>query len=94
VNDPAIVAASGGPFLAGLAIGVFLGLLLGPLVRSWVAWREWVQASREADLTDRLLTRMEREAEDPDADPSPPLDGPLAPVPDRDSREGREGPIA
>jgi hypothetical protein len=55
------VAASDGQFVAGLLIGVFLGLLIGPLLRSWLAWREWVEASREADLAERLLAHLEQE---------------------------------
>jgi hypothetical protein len=56
-----IVAASDGQFVAGLLIGVFLGLLVGPVLRSWLAWREWVEASREADLAERLLAHLEQE---------------------------------
>jgi hypothetical protein len=48
-------------FLAGLLIGVFLGLVLGPVLRSWLAWREYVEASREADLTERLLEHLAEE---------------------------------
>jgi hypothetical protein len=59
MNGAGIVAAADGEFIVGLVIGVFLGLLLGPVLRSWLAWREWVEASREADLTDRLLVRLE-----------------------------------
>jgi hypothetical protein len=49
-------------FLVGLLVGGCLGLLAGPAIRSWLAFREWQDASREADLTDRLLERMEAEA--------------------------------
>lgn len=45
-------------FFAGALIGVLVGLFLGPPLRSWFAFREWVEASREADLTDRLLERF------------------------------------
>jgi hypothetical protein len=61
MNSPAIIAAAEGQFIAGLIIGVLLGLLLGPVLRSWLAWREWVDASTEADLTERFLARWERE---------------------------------
>jgi hypothetical protein len=61
-----IIAASNGQFVAGLVIGVFLGLLVGPVLRSWLAWREWVEASREADLAEQLLARLEREGEPSD----------------------------
>jgi hypothetical protein len=62
MNLAGIVGASDGQFVAGLLIGVFAGLLLGPIFRSWLAWREWVEASREADLTERLLAHLEQEA--------------------------------
>jgi hypothetical protein len=61
MNGAAIVGAIDGQFVAGLIIGVFLGLLLGPILRSWLAWREWVEASKEADLTERFLARWEEE---------------------------------
>jgi hypothetical protein len=60
MNGAGIVAVADGEFIVGLVIGVFLGLLLGPVLRSWLAWREWVEASREADLTERLLAHLEQ----------------------------------
>jgi hypothetical protein len=63
MNGAAIVAAADGQFVAGVIIGVFLGLLLGPILRSWLAWREWVEASREAELTERFLARWEDETD-------------------------------
>jgi hypothetical protein len=59
MNGAAIVGATDGQFVAGLVIGVFLGLLLGPILRSWLAWKEWAEASREADLTERFLALWE-----------------------------------
>jgi hypothetical protein len=50
-------------FVVGLALGGFTGFLVGPAIRSWLAHREWAEASREARLADRLLERMEIEAE-------------------------------
>jgi hypothetical protein len=44
--------------LTGLLLGIVIGLLLGPLVRSWLAWREYTEASREARLHDEVLRRM------------------------------------
>jgi hypothetical protein len=61
MNGIALVAASSGQFVAGLIIGLFLGLLMGPILRSWLAWREWVDASKAADLTERFLARWEEE---------------------------------
>lgn len=69
-----------GAFLAGLIVGAGGGFLLGPAVRSWLARREWVGASRRARLTDRVLERMEREAETaPRTEPLPPEASPPTP---------------
>jgi hypothetical protein len=54
-----VAAAFSGDLLIGLILGLFLGLLVGPLVRSWLSWREWVSASREADLLGDVLDRMD-----------------------------------
>jgi hypothetical protein len=65
VRTTAILAASGGwyaSFVAGLLVGIGIGFLLGPAVRSWLAFREWADASRQARLTDDILSRMERDA--------------------------------
>jgi hypothetical protein len=61
----AILAAGGsgyGTFIAGLLIGAGIGFLLGPAVRSWLAYREWADASRQARLTEEILARMQQEA--------------------------------
>lgn len=61
-----MLAAGGGngygAFLAGLLTGACLSLLLGPAVRSWLAHREWTEASRQARLTDKVLARMQQDA--------------------------------
>jgi hypothetical protein len=44
--------------LIGLLLGIVIGLAIGPLLRSWLAWREYVEASREARLTEDILRRM------------------------------------
>jgi H+/gluconate symporter-like permease len=44
--------------IVGFLLGLVAGLLIGPVVRSWLAWREYVAASREAQLTDAVLRRM------------------------------------
>lgn len=54
-----VAAAFSTDLLIGLVLGSFLGLLLGPLLRLWLSWREWVSASREADLLGDVLERME-----------------------------------
>jgi hypothetical protein len=66
VQTTAILAAGGswyGSFVAGLLVGIGIGFLLGPAVRSWLAFREWADASRQARLTDDILARMERDAQ-------------------------------
>ena len=54
--EAALIAVFG--TVSGLAVGMFLGLFVGPRLRSWLGWREWVDASREADLADRPLKRF------------------------------------
>jgi hypothetical protein len=57
------------PLLTGLLLGIVIGLLLGPLVRSWLAWREYTEASREARLHDEVLRAM-TEARSEGGDPA------------------------
>jgi hypothetical protein len=61
-----MAAAGGGygDFVAGLVIGAALGFLVGPGVRSRLAWREWTEASRRARLTDEVLARMDEASEE------------------------------
>ncbi len=58
-----LAVGGGGDLLVGILIGCGLGVLIGPGFRAWQAHREWVEASREAGLTDQLLERIERDAE-------------------------------
>jgi hypothetical protein len=44
--------------LAGLLLGFLIGLIVGPVVRSWIAWREYSAASREAELAEGVLRAM------------------------------------
>jgi hypothetical protein len=44
--------------LAGLLIGFVVGLVIGPVIRSWLTWREYMDASREARLHEQALRRM------------------------------------
>ena len=69
-----IVAAGGsgsGHLVVGLLVGCCIGFLVAPAFRSWQAYREWSEASREVLLADRLLERMEIDAD---------LDGQIAPA--------------
>ena len=52
-----------GDFIVGLLVGCCIGILVGPAFRSWQIYREWVEASREVRLADRLLERMEIDAD-------------------------------
>jgi hypothetical protein len=57
-----VAARSGsGDLIVGLLIGIAIGFLAGPILRHWLAWREWTEASREDRLTDDLLTRLEED---------------------------------
>jgi hypothetical protein len=51
-----------GDLVVGLLIGLCIGFLVGPAVRSWLTHREWVEASRQALLAERVLARMEVDA--------------------------------
>lgn len=64
VYELAAVTRSG-DLLVGLVLGLCLGLLVAPAFRSWQLYREWQDASREARLTERLLRKLEVEADDP-----------------------------
>jgi hypothetical protein len=48
-------------FLAGLLIGLCVGLLVAPAVRWALTVREWRRASREAGLADEILRLMDDE---------------------------------
>ena len=61
-----LAAGGGGDLLVGMLIGCCLGILIGPGFRAWQTHREWVDASREAQLVDRLLSGLEADA-DPEA---------------------------
>jgi hypothetical protein len=61
-----LIAAGGngsGDLVVGLLVGCCIGILVGPAFRSWQIYREWAEASREARLADRLLERMEIDAD-------------------------------
>jgi hypothetical protein len=48
----------------GLVVGLGLGVLAGPWIRSWIAWREYVEASREARLHEEILRLMSTAADE------------------------------
>jgi hypothetical protein len=62
--------------LVGVLIGVALGLIAEPHLRSWLTIREWNETSREARLTDDLISRLDRDLDE--------MSDPDEPDPDRD----------
>jgi hypothetical protein len=66
-----VAAGISADFLTGLILGIGCGFLIAPLVRSWLGRREWVSASREADLIGEVLNRMDhgRWPDPPDGEP-------------------------
>lgn len=61
--------------MATLILGFVLGLLAGPVIRSWIVWREYKEASRQAWLAEETLRRMEEETDhsrEPGIDPERP----------------------
>ncbi len=50
--------------LLGLIVGIAIGLLLGPALRSWLVWREHVDADREARLHEEILRRLAQPSAD------------------------------
>jgi hypothetical protein len=61
-----VATGSGGDLIVGFVVGMAIGILVGPAFRSWVARREWNEASRRARLTDEVLARMQDEPPYPD----------------------------
>jgi hypothetical protein len=59
----AAAADGSGDFIVGVLLGGCVGYLVGPAFRSWQIYREWTDASREARLADRLLDRLDDEAD-------------------------------
>jgi hypothetical protein len=49
--------------LIGLALGLCVGMAVSPVLRAWLMWREWLEASREADLVGDVLRRMDADEE-------------------------------
>lgn len=67
---PLVAALGIDDFLSGLILGCLLGVFLAPRIWSWLAWREWKDASdqvtRETRLADQVIERMRREVYQPD----------------------------
>jgi ABC-type transport system involved in cytochrome bd biosynthesis fused ATPase/permease subunit len=50
-------------------IGLLVGLVLAPVLRSWILWRQYRSASRQAASAEAALRRLERD--EPRRDPAP-----------------------
>jgi hypothetical protein len=50
--------------LVGVLLGLAVGLLAGPLLRAWLAIAEWREMSREAELTEALIGRLDRDLDE------------------------------
>jgi hypothetical protein len=61
--------------LAGLLLGFLIGLIVGPVVRSWIAWREYSAARREAELAEGVLRAMSNVASPEGESVQPPRSG-------------------
>jgi hypothetical protein len=53
--------------VVGILIGIVIGLAVGPSIRSWISWREYVDASREARLHEEILRLMSGSTADRDS---------------------------
>jgi hypothetical protein len=42
-------------------VGLLVGLLLSPFLRSWILWRQYRSASRQAATAEAALRRLERD---------------------------------
>jgi hypothetical protein len=59
----------------GILIGIAVGFLAGPLLRAWLTYHEWAETSREARLTEALISRLDRDLDElPQADEPTPDD--------------------
>jgi hypothetical protein len=59
----------------GVLIGIAVGLLVGPVLRAWLTYQEWAETSREARLTEELISRLDRDLDElPEADEPTPDD--------------------
>jgi hypothetical protein len=73
INIAGAAGEGGGDLVVGLLVGLGIGLIVGPAVRSWLIIREWAETSRQARLADQILSRMRIDAQGDgkvsDADP-------------------------
>ena len=89
----AVLASSADTFVAGAAMGLLIGILIGPGAWRWLAWRWWKEANREIRLTDRVLHRLSDDPpvadDDHQAEDSTRVGGVASPSAGEPSRVGR-----
>lgn len=75
LTGPIALVHANADLFVGILIGIAVGLLIGPLLRAWLTFVEWKEASREAQLTDELIDRLHRDLDElPDPDGTSPDD--------------------
>lgn len=52
--------------MATLMLGFVLGLLVSPILRSWIVWREYRAASKHAGLADQTIRWLEEQDVSPE----------------------------
>jgi hypothetical protein len=66
---PIALVNANADLLVGILIGVAVGFLAGPVLRAWLTYVEWTETSREARLTEELISRFGRDLDElPEAD--------------------------
>jgi hypothetical protein len=74
-SAPIALLHANADLFVGILIGIAVGLLAGPVLRAWLTYLEWTETSREARLTEELISRLDRDLDDlPDVDDPTPDD--------------------
>jgi hypothetical protein len=72
-SAPIALLHANADLFVGILIGIAVGLLAGPVLRAWLTYLEWTETSREARLTEELISRFDRDLDEPPDgdDPAP-----------------------
>jgi hypothetical protein len=74
-SAPIALLHANADLVVGILIGIAAGLLAGPVLRAGLTYLEWQETSREARLTEELITRLDQDLDDlPDVDDPTPDD--------------------